>query len=138
MAKDIYHEAVKEALIKEGWIITDDPLALLSREDGGLQVDLGAEKIIAAERGLVRIAVEVKSFINPSPVNDFHEAFGQYQIYLDVLEMTNSDRIMYLAMPSAIYKYLIKKNFIQFVIGKHHVRVITFNPLTKSIQAWIE
>jgi len=111
---------------------------LLSREDGGLQVDLGAEKIIAAERGLVRIAVEVKSFINPSPVNDFHEAFGQHQIYLDVLEMTNSDRIMYLAMPSAIYKYLIKKNFIQFVIGKHHVRVITFNPLTKSIQAWIE
>jgi hypothetical protein len=25
-ARDIYHDAVKNALIKEGWIITDDPL----------------------------------------------------------------------------------------------------------------
>ncbi|MEH2242869.1 MAG: element excision factor XisH family protein [Nostoc sp.] len=27
-AKDIYHDAVKNSLIKEGWIITDDPLHL--------------------------------------------------------------------------------------------------------------
>ncbi len=28
MAKDIYHEHVKAALIKDGWTITDDPLVL--------------------------------------------------------------------------------------------------------------
>ena len=27
-AKDIFHDTVKNALIKEGWIITDDPLYL--------------------------------------------------------------------------------------------------------------
>jgi hypothetical protein len=27
-AKDIYHETVKAALIKDGWTITDDPLNL--------------------------------------------------------------------------------------------------------------
>jgi hypothetical protein len=27
-ARDIYHDAVKNALVKEGWIITDDPLHL--------------------------------------------------------------------------------------------------------------
>ena len=27
-AKDIYHETVKNALIKDGWTITDDPLKL--------------------------------------------------------------------------------------------------------------
>jgi hypothetical protein len=48
MAKDIYHNTVKEALIKDGWTVTDDPLSLLSKEDGGLQADLGAEKIITA------------------------------------------------------------------------------------------
>ena len=30
MAKDIFHLNVKEALIKEGWTITDDPLTLLN------------------------------------------------------------------------------------------------------------
>ena len=29
-AKDIYHEAVKIALEKDGWLITDDPLVLKS------------------------------------------------------------------------------------------------------------
>jgi hypothetical protein len=29
-AKDIYHETVKNALIKDGWTITDDPLKLTS------------------------------------------------------------------------------------------------------------
>lgn len=28
MAKDIYHEAVREALIKDGWTITHDPFIL--------------------------------------------------------------------------------------------------------------
>ena len=31
-AKDIYHETVKNALIKDGWTITDDHLKLTIRE----------------------------------------------------------------------------------------------------------
>ncbi len=85
MAKDIFHNNVKEALIKDGWTITHDPLRLLKREEGGLETDLGAEKLIVAEKGLTKIAVEVKSFQNPSPINDFHTAFGQYQTYIDVI-----------------------------------------------------
>lgn len=48
-AKDIFHEAVRKGLGKEGWVITDDPLKL---QVGGVEmyVDLGAEKIIAAEK----------------------------------------------------------------------------------------
>ncbi len=30
-AKDIYHNQVKNALIKDGWTITDDPLILSIR-----------------------------------------------------------------------------------------------------------
>lgn len=55
-AKDIYHEIVKQALIKNDWTITDDPLKLTI---GGrsLYVDLGAEKLIAAQKGNQKIAV---------------------------------------------------------------------------------
>lgn len=44
-AKDIYHDAVKNALIKEGWIITDDPLHLKWGQKD-MYVDLGAKEPI--------------------------------------------------------------------------------------------
>ena len=48
-AKDIFHNVVKKALVKQGWIITDDPLTLRA---GGinLYVDLGAEKLMTAKK----------------------------------------------------------------------------------------
>jgi hypothetical protein len=60
-AKDIYHEVVKNALIKDGWQITHDPL-LIRLTKKKLYVDLGAERLIAAERNTEKIAVEIKSF----------------------------------------------------------------------------
>ncbi len=73
--RDLFHDAVKNALIKDGWTITDDPLTF--RIDGiNISIDLGAEKILGAEKDGKRIAVEIKSFINPSPMTDFHAALG--------------------------------------------------------------
>ena len=48
-AKDIYHNTVRTALEKDGWIITDDPFKLKwgLRE---LFVDLGAKKLLVAEK----------------------------------------------------------------------------------------
>lgn len=74
-AKDVFHNAVKHALDRDGWIITHDPLVLHA---GGveMQVDLGAEYLLAAEKEAHKIAVEVKSFISPSAISDFHTALG--------------------------------------------------------------
>ena len=66
-AKDIYHDTVKNALIKDGWTITHDPLRL-SIDDKNLFIDLGAERIIAAVKGTKKIAVEIKSFVGRSEV----------------------------------------------------------------------
>lgn len=70
-AKDFFHNAVKLALEKDGWLITDDPIYL---DYGSVEIyiDLGAEKIIAAEREGKKIAVEVKSFIGSSAISEFH------------------------------------------------------------------
>lgn len=65
MARDVFHDQVKEALTKDGWEITHDPYPLthLKRK---MEIDLGAEKIIAAEKDSVKIAVEIKSFLSHS------------------------------------------------------------------------
>jgi hypothetical protein len=87
-AKDIYHDTVKNALIKDEWIITDDPLKL-TIGSRSLYIDLGAEKLIGAQKGAQKIAVEIKSFISPSPVKDLENALGQYILYQNLLQTTD-------------------------------------------------
>ena len=94
--RDIIHQAVKNALVKDGWTITDDPY-LLEYGEEVLFVDLAAERLLAAERGSERIAVEVKSFVGRSPLNDLQGALGQYALYLSVLEIIDPQRKLYLA-----------------------------------------
>ncbi len=138
MAKDIFHNLVKEALIKDGWTVTDDPLTLLNKAEGGISTDLGAEKIIVAEKGLTKIAVEVKSFINPSMIHDFMRASGQYYGYNVVIKRKQIDRILYLAMPSYAYKKLIKYEFIQAIIEEMSIKFILFDDKEKTIVTWKE
>ena len=63
-------------------------------------LNFSSEKIFAAERGLERIIVEVKSFLGQSFVTEFHIAMGQFDNYLIALEDKEPDRILYLAVPS--------------------------------------
>ncbi len=84
LARDIYHNAVRNALEKDSWQITKDPF-ILKWGTRDLYIDLGAEKLIAAEKSGEKIAVEIKSFIGASPVTDLENALGQYILYYDIL-----------------------------------------------------
>ena len=86
MAKDVFHQQVKNALIKDGWNITHDPLTIRISEAVKLQIDLAAETTIAAERDSEKIAVEIKSFVGDSDISAFHTALGQYLNYCQALE----------------------------------------------------
>ena len=68
MAKDFYHDNVRIALEKDGWLVTHDPYRV-KIEEVGYEIDFGAEPLIAAEKEEITIAVEVKSFIGPSTIN---------------------------------------------------------------------
>lgn len=138
MAKDIYHNIVKEALIKDGWTITNDPLVLLSKEEGGLETDLGAEKLITAEKGMKRIGVEVKSFIQPSLMHEAHRALGQYNFYTSALMMKADDRLMFLAMPVEAHNFLNEKEIFRRTMSMFKVRLLIFDPETAKIESWIE
>ena len=84
-AKDAFHEVVKIALQKDGWQITHDAYTL---QAGTLElyIDLGDEKVVAAEKDGQKIAVEIKSFIGPSKLSQFYTALGQFISYRAALQ----------------------------------------------------
>ncbi|MDZ7898015.1 MAG: XisH family protein [Arcicella sp.] len=109
--KDLYHEVVRHALEKDGWIITHDPLDLTVGEVE-LFADLGAERVIGAEKDNQKIAVEIKSFVGQSPVSEFHKAIGQYENYRLSLEEKNSDRTLLLAIPDFAWNDFFSKDLL--------------------------
>lgn len=93
-AKNLYHDLVSSALVADGWTITHDPLTL-SFGGRDLFVDLGAERpAFADEKGGLKIAVKVQSFLENPPVRDLQEAVGQFDIYRAVLAETEPDRVV--------------------------------------------
>jgi hypothetical protein len=78
--RDLFHDAVKHGLMKNGWTITADPL-IVQFSGHNMYIDLGAEKLIASEKANQQIAVEVKSFVAASVLADSHTALGQFLNY---------------------------------------------------------
>jgi XisH protein len=139
MAKDVYHYIVKNAIIKDGWTVTHDPMTLLDKPlNIDYEIDLGAEKIIAAERGTEKIAIEIKSFLRASLVHEFHAAFGQYLIYAEGLKALEPDRKLYLALPEYTYIRLQEHPFLLSVIAAYRLHILVYNIDNQSIISWIE
>jgi len=135
-AKDIYHDCVKNALIKDGWQITHDPLKLkIGKKD--LYVDLGANQLIAATKTEQKIAVEIKSFIGRSDVDDLEKALGQYVLYFDILEDFEPERILYLAIKLTTFENLFEEPIGQILLKKRRVKLIVFEPNKEQILQWI-
>ena len=134
-AKDLFHDVVRHALEKEGWTITADPLILAI----GLRsvfVDLGAEKLIAAERGLEKIAVEVKSFLSPSLISDLENAWGQFFLYARTLQKQEPERLLYLAVNETVFQTLFAEEAGQLLLEEPGFRLFVFNPTTEEIVQW--
>lgn len=137
MAKDIYHDTVKTALEKDGWTITDE-LFKLTIGSRSVYIDLGAEKLIAAEKEGRKIAIEIKSFLSPSPVNDLEKALGQYILYRDALKRSQPDRVLYLAISDEVYLDFFQEEIAQMVVENQHLKLIIFDAKEAEVVKWIE
>lgn len=135
-AADIIHNAVKNALIKDGWTITDDQYTI-GFEDVNVYADLAAERRLAAERAGRKIAVESKNFVGHSRINDFERALGQYTLYHDFLSELEPDRKLYLAVSDVVYADLFALKAIQFVVRRHQLALLVVRMDTEEVIEWI-
>ncbi|MDZ8257570.1 XisH family protein [Nostoc sp. ChiQUE01b] len=135
-ARDTFHELVRTALEKEGWIITHDPYHIdLGFVD--FYIDLGAELLLAATKDEEKIAVEIKTFLAPSTISEFHTAIGQFINYRIALEDDDPERRLYLAVPLDVYKRFFRYPFIQTVIVRNKIPLLVYDTEKQEIAEWI-
>lgn len=134
--KDVYHDCAKQALINDGWTITDDPLSLkIGKKD--LFVDLGAKKILIAEKQEQKIAVEVKSFIGSSEIEDLKNALGQYILYKKIMKHQLSEYTLYLAIRDSVFQRLFTQEIGQVLLEDKTLKLIVFDSDKEVISQWI-
>jgi hypothetical protein len=137
MARDIIHNEVRTSLENDNWTITHDPYSLYL-ETRTLSIDLGGEKIIGAEKGPEKIAVEIKSFLKESFIYDFYEAFGQYLVYEDFLAEQDPERTLYLAVTEEVFaKKFENDNDVLRICRKYKVKILIIDAQNQIIEQWI-
>ena len=136
-AKDTFHNQVRDALAKEGWTITHDPYRIVIGQRN-TYIDLAAEMPIAAEKEGRQIAVEIKSFLGQSVIDDLENALGQYGVYLAVLQLRDPARVLYLALPKSTRDLILDEKDFRHIMRAFHARLIFYDIQGEEALEWIE
>jgi XisH protein len=135
MARDRFHDAVRNALEKDGWTITHDPLSLFFPKIS-FMLDLAADRVLALEKDNQYIAVEIKTFERVSTTSEFHSALGQYFNYRLALQIRDPKRQLFLAIPQRIHRTFFQIEFIQLALKAANVALLVYDPENEVITTW--
>ena len=97
---------------------------------------LGCRKGGCGRKDGQKIAVEIKSFIGPSKISQFYTALGQFISYRAALQQQETDRILYLAVPSNVYDSFFTIGFIQSLIQQNQIHLIVYDIEQEAIAQW--
>lgn len=122
--------------LKHGWTITHDPYTLTFGQKD-VFVDMGAERVLAAEKDNEKIAVEIKSFQGASDIRDLEMALGQYVFYRSLLTRFEPERKLFLAVPDSIFVSILDEPIARPVIEDLGVALIAFDPQQEVIVKWM-
>lgn len=136
MAKDKYHDLVKELLENEGWTIIKEQFSVKIGKRRA-EIDLAAERLIQATKGVEQIAVEVKSFLTKSHFHEFHRALGQFKNYRRIMRLVGLELELFVAMPEDVYHELLEDEFGQVTIEEENLKIIVYSIEDKKIVQWI-
>ena len=100
-------------------------------------IDLGAEQLFAAERQEQKIAVEVKSFVGRSDVDDLEKALGQYILYHDILAKTEPERVLYLAVHEEVLLGIFDEAIGRLLLENQRVKLLVFDRREEVVLRWI-
>jgi hypothetical protein len=134
-ALDKFHDAVCNALKKEGWTITHDPLTI-KVDNRRVFVDVGAERILGAEKWTQKIAVEIKTFTGRSEVHDLWDALGQFVAYRELLAEIEPERIVFVAVPQLTLEGIFQERIGQILVRRLEIDFLSYDADSEVIMTW--
>jgi hypothetical protein len=135
MAKDKVHEHVVTALKKDGWTITHDPFKILWKKRK-LLVDLGSEKLIAAQKDSEKIAVEVKSFIGANDLDDLYQAIGQFVLYRQAMKIAAPERVLFPAIDMQAFRLFFDDEEGETLRANESINLLVFDKQNEEVVLW--
>ena len=135
--RDFYHAPIRKALENDGWKITADPMQFVWNEKPYFP-DLGAERVIAAERGPEKIAVEIKSFLGADFNSEFYEAMGQFDSYFFALADLEPERTVMLAISEKTWQEFFSQPHARRLRELKKIPLIVVNIDNQTIVQWIK
>jgi len=135
-ARKRHHLQVREALVKDGWTITHDPLPLQwgTRDCAH---DLGRWPLLGAEKASRTVAVELSSLAGDPDLEAIYWAVGRFIIFATVLAQVEPERELYLAVNDQIYLDGFQEPIIQLLLRNARLRLLVFDPPTQTIREWV-
>lgn len=134
--QDQIHAAVRTALIRDGWSISDEPLTI-RWDHSQLEIDLGAERILLAEKQQEVIAVEIKSFLRSNSIPELQKAVGQYLMYREALAVYEPERRLFLATHQKVLTELLAQPQTTAFLNKYLVHLLIVDLQKEEIGQWI-
>jgi hypothetical protein len=133
--RDVFHDRVKHALIKDGWTITHDPYPM---QFGEHRLSMGAEAPIAAEKAGRKIVVAIKGFTGTSDMADFEQGLGRFLLSQVLINRQEPKRWLFLAIPQDVYTALLDTAAGRDFVAACKLRLMLYEPAGKLITRWIE
>jgi hypothetical protein len=90
-----------------------------------------------AQRQDRRIIVEIKSFLGPSLTTIGSRPLGQYEVYRRLLQITDPDRELFLAIGSPVYENFFHRKSVQLVTRLVQVKPLVVRLDTEEVERWI-
>lgn len=101
-----------------------------------MYVDLGAKRLLGAEKGEQQIAVEIKSFAGTSEMADLEKALGRFALYRMVMKEVEPERTLYLAVPQKVMEGLFQDDLGQLILQENLAQVVNFDPVEEVLVQW--
>lgn len=143
--RDTIHNIIRQALINEGWEITDDPY-VISYGERFLFIDLAARlddlnsiagRFIGARCNSSRIVVEIKEFRGNSAIADLEQAIGQYVLYRLLLEQVDPKRELYLAITDKTFDGIFSEPIGELVMRELPMKLLIVDVEAVEVKRWI-
>ncbi len=68
---------------------------------------------------------------------DFHNAVGQYIVYRDLIELTEPDYTLYLAINDLTHDNFFQRTSIQAIVNRNHLKIVVIDVERETIKQWI-